>query len=305
MSSHNEIPRLPASAGVEAVYQALDAAGAVIVEQAASSFDAQAAAFEIEPFLRRTPYGEGTFYGLTTRRCGALVKKSPTIAKWAIHDLVLGVIERVLRPYCQCIQLNATQAVRIEPGEKAQFLHRDEALFPVAPFLSPHFELLVNAIWAVSPFTEENGATRLIPGSNRWPVDREPREGEAIPAVMAPGDVLLFLASTLHGGGANRSRSARTGAILSYSVGWLRQTENLALSVPWEDARALPERLQRLLGYQVHRPSLGWVEGIDPIVWLEGGRPDVGSAKDMLTEEQLRMVAEALSDPERFAAYTN
>jgi ectoine hydroxylase-related dioxygenase (phytanoyl-CoA dioxygenase family) len=305
MSPFSGIPRIPAALGESQVFDALAAAGAVIIEQAVPSLEAQAAAFELEAFLRRTPFGEGAFYGVTTRRCGALVKKSPAIAAWALHDLVLGVVERVLRPSCECIQLNATQAVRIEQGEKAQFLHRDEDLFPVSKFLNPRFELLVNAIWSIGPFTEENGATRLIPGSNAWPLDRTPSVGEAAPAVMSPGDVLLFLGSTLHGGGANRSGPARTGAILSYSVGWLRQTENFMLSVPWQDARVLPERLQRLLGYQVHRPSLGWVEGIDPLEWLSAGQPDVGAAKDLLTDEQLGMVAEALAEPEQFAAYTN
>src|SRR5262249_26308864 len=151
----------------------------------------------------------------------------------------------------------------------------------------------------------ENGATRAIPGSNHWPLDRKPEIGEAQPCCMEPGDVTLFLGSTQHGGGANRTNQPRTGAVFSYSLGWLRQTENCTLSVPWEDATDLPEQPQRLLGFQVHRPSLGWVEGVDPIEWYRSGRPDVGAAKDMLTDEQLAMIAEAVGKPEEFAAYVN
>ena len=298
-----QIPRVQAADGLDAALLALDTAGAVIIEGAVDQLAAQAAAFELEPYLRRTPVGEGAFYGTATRRCGALVKKSDTLAQWAVHVHVLNIMNRVLGGNCERFQLNATQGIRIEPGEGAQFLHRDEELFPVVPNLSPRIELMVNAIWALTPFTAENGATRIVPGSHKWPLDREPQVGETVPACMAPGDVVLFLGSVLHGGGANRSDAPRTGAVFSYSLGWLRQTENCVLSVPWEDACQLPIRLQELLGYQVHRPSLGWVEGVDPKDWFEAGRPDVGGAKDMLNEAQLRMVAEVVAAPDEFAGY--
>lgn len=299
------IPRVPARAGAADILAALNEAGVVVIEGATSLEQTEAAAFELEPFLRRTPHGEGVFYGKATRRNGAVVKKAPATIAWAIHDLILDVMDGVLKPNCDCIQLNATQAIRIEPGEKAQFLHRDDALFPIVAKVSPPIEFMVNCMWALTPFTPENGATRAIPGSHRWALDREPQVGEASPCCMEPGDVTLFLGSTQHGGGANRTAAHRTGVVFSYSLGWLRQTENCSHAVPWEDARALPRRLQELLGYQVHRPSLGWVEGVHPIDWYEGSRPEVGPARDMLTPQQLHMVGEVAADPEKFAAYVN
>jgi ectoine hydroxylase-related dioxygenase (phytanoyl-CoA dioxygenase family) len=62
------------------------------------------------------------------------------------------------------------------------------------------------------------------------------------------------------------------------------------LSVPPEYARALPERLQRLIGYQVHRPNLGWVEGRDPKQWLDGDIEYVAAAADNLTLDQAAML---------------
>ncbi|MFC4726541.1 phytanoyl-CoA dioxygenase family protein [Glycocaulis abyssi] len=118
---------------------------------------------------------------------------------------------------------------------------------------------MMNAIWALSPFTAANGATRVIPGSHKWDKDRLPDPDDVRRAEMDPGDVLIFLGSTLHGGGANTSGENRTGAVISYNLGWLRQTENFYLSIPWEVAAQMPEKLQRLLGYQSTYPmSAGW-----------------------------------------------
>lgn len=131
---------------------------------------------------------------------------------------------------------------------------------PPGPVTPAHKKcVMMNAIWALSPFTAANGATRVIPGSHKWDKDRLPDPDDVRRAEMDPGDVLIFLGSTLHGGGANTSGENRTGAVISYNLGWLRQTENFYLSIPWEVAAQMPEKLQRLLGYQSTYPmSAGW-----------------------------------------------
>ena len=196
--------------------------------------------------------------------------------------------------------MNLTQAISIEPGDPAQFLHRDEELFPF-----PHaFEVMSNAMWALDDFTVENGATRLVPGSHLWPRDREPVPGEALPAEAPAGSVVLWLGGVLHGGGANRSGRVRRGAVMSYRLAWLAPTEKLLLSTPPEVARTLPERLQRLIGYQLHRPNLGWVEGQDPIRWLHGQVGQLAPTEDNLTPAHEALLAALNETPDAFVGYT-
>src|SRR5262249_49140430 len=154
----------------------------------------------------------------------------------------------------------------IEPGEGAQSLHRDDGMFPF-----PHdFELMVNVMWPLDDFTDYNGATRIVPNSHVWPRSRFANDEDTVAAEASAGSAVFSLGSPHHGGGANRSTRLRRGLVFSYSLGWLAQAEKLLLSTPPDVARKLPERLQRLIGYQVHRPNLGWIEGRDPIEWLHG-----------------------------------
>jgi ectoine hydroxylase-related dioxygenase (phytanoyl-CoA dioxygenase family) len=150
----------------------------------------------------------------------------------------------------------------IGPGEKAQVLHRDDAIYPVP---EPHAPLVVNTMWPLDEFTAENGATRFIPGSHQWEPGRQPGPGDPLEtAVLSPGAALFYLGSLWHGGGANQTLSPRLGVILEYAAGWLRPQENHCLAVPRDVVRALPERLQELLGYNIYPPFVGYVDGSHP-----------------------------------------
>jgi ectoine hydroxylase-related dioxygenase (phytanoyl-CoA dioxygenase family) len=151
---------------------------------------------------------------------------------------------------------------------------------------------MVNALWAYDDFTIENGATRVVPGSHRAPINREPPEESIGYAEMPRGSVLLYLGSVLHSGGANRSTRPRTAITMSYALGWLRQAENQYLAVPPALARTLPAALQKLIGYSIHAPNLGWYEGQDPGVVLERGFVDTLAAKDYMPPEIEAMLAE-------------
>ncbi|MDX2233292.1 MAG: phytanoyl-CoA dioxygenase family protein [Hyphomonadaceae bacterium] len=267
----------------------MDAHGAVILEDgmAAAALAAQRAA--LAPWFDAAPPGEGPFFGRRTRRFSALFHKAPETAALAIDTLVLPVAERLLGAGaggCDCIQLHLTQAIGIGPGEPAQVLHRDDDFFPCAHERA----LMVNALWTLDPFTDRNGATRIAPGSHRWPRRRPAEPAELAIAEAPAGAVVLWLGSTLHGGGANETDAFRRGVVMSYSVGWLAPAEKLLLSIPPETARALPDRLQRLIGYQIHRPNLGWVEGRDPADWLHGRVGALAPAADNLTPAQAQRV---------------
>lgn len=213
---------------------------------------------DIHRVLATTRKGRNDFEGFETQRIYALFAKTRAFDGPATHPLVLEVLDHVLGSY----QLSAPQAIQIGPGETAQRLHRDDGVYPVA---RPHTEFVVNTMWALDDFTPENGATHCVPGSHRW-MDRTPAEDEATArAVMPAGSVMFFLGSLFHGGGANSTERPRLGVILEYTAGWLRQQENQYLAVPREIARVLPQRLQELLGYNIHAGLIGNVDGRHPL----------------------------------------
>jgi ectoine hydroxylase-related dioxygenase (phytanoyl-CoA dioxygenase family) len=240
----------------------MDEGGYVILDNAIDQAGVHLLQVEVEPYFQARPVCQAHFFGFNTTRIEALFAKSRTAQKMAVHPAVLDVTDHVLGANCDSFQINLTQGIRIHPGEKAQIIHPDSALFPIS---HKPFEFQVNAIWAYSSFRKENGATMIVPGSHRWPEDRVPRQEEIAYAEMDPGSVLIYAASLLHGGGANATNQARTGIVISYCLGWLRQSENQYLSYPPEIARTFDPQLQRMIGYNVHRPNLGWVHGHDPI----------------------------------------
>jgi hypothetical protein len=248
-------------------FSTLDRDGYVILERAAPAALMDQITGELAPWLARpvdqSPLPNNPFTGFRTLRTSALIAKSRGCGELALHPQVLELVERVLGPQCARFQLSFTQAIKIGPGERAQAIHRDTTMYP---FRRPGPEVFINAIWALSDFTVDNGATRVYPGSHGW--ERAPRAGDnVISAVMPRGSVIVYYGSVFHGGGANSTRDEnRTGIAFGYTLGWLRQEENQYLAVPPDIARTLPVELQRLIGYADHYPFLGWHEGNDPEV---------------------------------------
>lgn len=244
--------------------------GGVVIEALVDPPTLERLRATLQPALQDVPDCDGPFFGRATRRMSGLIERVPPCRDLAIHPLLLHLMDALLLEQCEAYQLNLTQAIRIGPGEKAQMLHRDGLMFRMR--LPPGAETMINCMFAVDDFTAENGATRVVPGSHLWPDARVPREDEVVCAAMPAGSVLVYPGSVIHGGGANCSTAARTGMVLSYCLGWLRQAENQYLAVSPALARTLPGRLQRLLGYFVHVPNLGCIDGRDPIDWLLADR---------------------------------
>ena len=157
-------------------------------------------------------------------------------------------------------------AIEIHPGETAQRLHTDEdALYPVRV---SGILFVVSAMWALSDFTEENGATCIIPRSHKArDVLPALSETDAVQAPMPAGSVLFYLGGTLHGGGANRSDVPRAGLITTYNLGWLQPEVNQLLAIPRDVAESFPERMQRLLGYESHGKFLRLYPGDPDGTW--------------------------------------
>jgi ectoine hydroxylase-related dioxygenase (phytanoyl-CoA dioxygenase family) len=232
--------------------------------------------------FRLTPFCQGEFYGARTKRFGSLLKRSQHTESLVRHPLILELADKILGPHCDRIQLNLTQAVEIYSGAEAQPQHRDQDMWG-GP--KGAFEYLINVIWPLTPFRRDNGATILWPKSHRCQQEYFLPLAEAVPAEMDPGSALIFLGSTLHGGGANRTSLPRAGIIVSYSLGWLKPFENQFLIYPPEVAKHFSPELASLVGYAIHRPNLGNYEGQCPSLLLRQPTADFVAAQDALRPE--------------------
>ncbi len=265
------IKHLPASACADEVAAALDQDGVAVVDCLAAAQRMDEVAQELRSWMEATPYGPDEFSGRRTRRTGGLIARSPKCIDLVMHPLVLSTVGKVLAR-ATSFQLQLTQVIAIGPGEAAQIVHRDQWAFDFFPF-PKGYEVECNTIWAMTDFTAENGATRVIPGSHRYDDRLRFEEKDTEPAEMTRGSVLFYTGSLYHGGGANRSSAERRGINITYNVSWLRQEENQYLSVPLEIARTLPVELLQLMGYRRGAYALGYVDDLrDPI---EVVRPDL------------------------------
>ena len=183
------------------------------------------------------------------------------------------MIERILDRGCLVSSLSS---IAIGPAEVAQPLHADDQTIPLP---RPHVPIIANSMWAINDFTEDNGATRIIPGSHLRP--DAPALGctePSIPAVMKRGSVMIYNGSLWHGGGANRTTTRRVGIAMNYCAGYLRQQENQQLGIPLEVARTFEPRLRKLAGFGLYRRLIGHIDKCSPEDLLNGGppRPVVG-----------------------------
>jgi ectoine hydroxylase-related dioxygenase (phytanoyl-CoA dioxygenase family) len=248
---------LTRDATVDEVVDTLERDGYAVVERLLDTEQAAAVRAGLREVLDATPSGRNDFEGYKTKRIYALFAKTRAFDAPALHPLLLGVLDRILGSY----QLSAPVGIEIGPGETAQNLHTDDIIYPVN---KPHQHLVLNTMWALDDFTAANGATRLVPGSHRWVDERPDDNTEVVIAEMPKGSVMFFLGSLWHGGGTNNSDAPRLGVIIEYCAGWLRPQENHVIAVPPDVVRTLPERLQELLGYSIHPPFVGYVDGRHP-----------------------------------------
>ncbi len=204
------------------------------------------------------PRGRNNFEGENTQRLYSVVARTRDCDPLIEHPRVLALLDHLLMPN---YLLSQFQGIHILPGETPQPPHFDDAFYPLR---RPRPPLSVATIWALDDFTAENGATLVYPRSHLWD-DRQPgADDRAVPAVMPAGSVILFLGTLWHGGGANRSGQGRLGASAQYCEPWLRTQENLFLSTPRAALHERSEDMLRMLGYSIHPPFVGMVNGMHP-----------------------------------------
>lgn len=270
--------------------------GYAILRGAAPRALLAAIAADLAPRYAATPFCEGGFYGERTKRFGRLLIRSPHMGSLVMNPAILALAEAALGPWCERIQLNLAQAIELHPGALAQFPHRDQDMWqgPLG-----EVEYLINVMWPLTPFTRENGATIIWPRSHGIEALVEEPPEPPIVAEAEPGDAIIFLGSTLHGAGENRSAAVRQGIIVSYCLGWLKPYENQWLAYPPEIARNFPPELAALAGYSQHRPNLGNFEGQCPSVLFGGYPEEPVAAVDALRPDQAAALAEHVAAQRR------
>ena len=212
------------------------------------------------PLLDRQ--GRNAFEGRATQRVYSVLNKTRACDVIADHPRVLALLDRLLLPN---YLLSMLQVISIQPGEQAQMLHTDDAFYPLP---RPRKALGAATIWAIDDFTADNGATDIIPASHLWG-ERRPDPAERQPVVMPAGSCVFFVGTLWHAGGANRSQQARLAVTAQYCEPWVRPQEAFTLSMTRDTVRAVSEDIRRMLGYSIHPPFIGQVDGMHPKRLLE------------------------------------
>ncbi|MCB0057174.1 MAG: phytanoyl-CoA dioxygenase family protein [Halioglobus sp.] len=281
------IKHLAATAPAQDIITELESNGAVIVDDLLSAETVSRFNAEIDPCIDKTQDGRAHpnpsvafFHGPQTNHLTGVAGVSDIFVNDVLlHPTYQAVGDAILLPRCAEYILNIAHVLDRGPGSDDQLIHRDHDVWPrkFTSTIGGHVQFA--SLIALGEYTADMGATRIVPGSHRWPDEREPEPHEIAVAEMAPGSAAIYLGSTLHGAGANTTDKVRRGMHTSFCLGWLRTEENSYLSVPLERVRTMPLRAQQLLGFGVH----------DGIANAEGflGAVDNGVATDMIAAGKL------------------
>ncbi|MEQ9488530.1 MAG: phytanoyl-CoA dioxygenase family protein [Alphaproteobacteria bacterium] len=276
-------------AEIASVLEALRRDGAVVVKNLIDPSVVAAVCDELREELDAVGLErKSAFNGSLTNRIGNVLEVAPSAAALLEHDTVVAVANNILLPHCANYRISSMTAIEVMPDEAAQALHRDDTPYPID---IAGMELQIGVMWSLNDFTQENGGTRVVPGSHQllrsWHL---PDLSRWESAVMPKGSALFYLGSTWHGAGANKTNQKRMGLINVYSLGWLRQEVNQYLTHPPSVASKFSPRLRALLGYTTHSAGddrLGnlrgdcpaWVETPPEEAWYKG-RDGVGTEQD-------------------------
>ncbi len=224
---------------------------------------------------QKMTFSNNDFEGFKTARIFNLLNYDQIFAQIPIHPNLLPVGEAILD---QGLLLSSISAIAMHPGESVQPIHADTQLLNLT---RPHVSISIACMVALSDYTANNGATRIIPGSHLLPDNPEygAEFPDAIPVEFKAGSALFFDSQLWHGGGANNTSESRIGVVFAYCAGWTRPQENLLLGLSRERVQTLPRRLQELLGYSIYKGQWGHIERQDPIE-LIGSTPGKGMVWD-------------------------
>ena len=278
---------------------ALSKHGYCVLRDIVPSATMTALAGDLAPHFDNAPFCVGGFYGERTKRFGGLLRRSPHMRHLVQHEWILHLAREVLGPWCDTIQLNLTQAIEIQPGGLSQVPHRDQDMWRGDV---GEKEYLINVMWPLTDYTAQNGATLIWPDSHGSNALKEEVSNDPVIPEATAGSAVIFLGSTLHGAGANRSTLPRRGILISYSLGWLKPYENQWLVYPPAVAKTFDRPLSELIGYVQHRPNLGNFEGQCPSVLFDENRRQNLAATDALRPDQVSLLSAFMAEQTKQAA---
>lgn len=255
------------AAVIDADMAALGRDGYVVLENLITQEECDRIRAAVAPLLAHA--GRNAFEGRHTQRIYSVLAKTRACDSLVDHPRVLALLDRVLSPN---YLLSLLQVINIRAGEQAQLLHHDDSFYPLP---RPRPPVGAATVWAIDPFTETNGATRVLPGSHHWDETRRPADHDRhVDAVMQAGSCIFFLGTLWHGGGANISDAARLAVTAQYCQPWLRPQEAFTLSTSRETARSVSDDIRSMLGYNIYPPFIGTVDGMHPARLLGSNSSD-------------------------------
>ena len=211
---NKEIKHFKVTDPIESILHALEEDAGVIIDNVMTDDQLSSIQKELKPYLKQHKMGKTILRVLKLRdRC--INSKICNLRDLAMHSMINQMAELFLQDHCDNYQLHFTSAINIGPGETPQILHRDRGVW--GGYVPRKIETQFSAIWAITDFTFENGATQIVPGSHKWDKDREPMPDEIAYAEMKAKSVLIYTGSVLHGGGENNSKESRLGVFLHYA----------------------------------------------------------------------------------------
>ncbi|CAG9986731.1 unnamed protein product [Clonostachys byssicola] len=254
--------------------------GGVIVENLIPRELAEQIRKDLKPHFDTDIPDKYGFFPKTTRRATGLLGVSDACVELACNKLYTDVANAMCSSsytmwrddHQETVSgkpiISSTVGFRVNPGGKQQVLHRDDNDYHPQDKELP---VMIGCVTALTKTTKENGATIAIPGSHLWGPERRPLDEEAVPAELEIGDALIFLGNLYHAGGANITKDEyreTVGIFLCKPT--LRPAENFFLEIPLERVRQMRPQAQRLLGYGVLEPGVGFMHYQDPMRVLFG-----------------------------------
>jgi ectoine hydroxylase-related dioxygenase (phytanoyl-CoA dioxygenase family) len=278
------IPRLHPEHTLTELTDALDEFGCCAIDGAVDPSLMDRVVADMAPHSATATYGVGDFEGVQTRRTGCVVGRSETYRKQlAMQRSLMAAGDHVLSESTTWI-LSAVELIEICADQPGQMLHRDGWKYD---FLDLPVETELNGMWALTDFTEENGATRVVPGSHLWDHEQRARPEQTLPAEMSKGSLLLYTGKVFHGGGENISSGPRAGLSIQHCAGWLTQSEQIMLECPPAMVADWDDEFVRFIGYKMRSNALGYFgDSEDPLAAVHPDRefgqgwindPDVNS----------------------------
>lgn len=196
-----------------------------------------------------------------SQRVWNLLNKGDVFARLVEHPNVLELVRKVLGVDCLLSDCSATS---IGPCTGGGAWHVDVPLGQLSEPL-PDFPLTMQNIWLLDDFTEENGATRVVPDSHKtrrkpqWAEERDEEERDAEEAILtAPaGSVAMWLSNTWHRSGPNLTDRPRRGVICYYCRSWVKPFNDFKAGVEPKKAAGYSDTVRYLMGYSAEGPVRG------------------------------------------------